>query len=366
MNLDFSDEQKALQSALRRHLERHPGLKTARDALEARTAFAAPLWREMGELGWLSVALPERFGGQDLGHEMLCLVAEEIGRSMAALPFASTLGLAAEALLQFGSEAQQHEWLPRLGRGEAVGALAIAESAGPLRPSGIDCRCEGGRLIGTKTAVSDGMIADLFIVVAWEGGELRHFLVPADAGGVSRTAQTGVDPSHAPAMLRFDGVAAEPLGAEGWADVRLLLDRAAVLVSFEQIGVADAALALSLDYVRQRSAFGRVIGSYQAIKHKLADVWIANQLARANAYYAAYALQSDAQALPLAAATARVSAGEALERAARELIQVHGGIGVAWEHDAHLFYRRGQHLSLQLGGLREWQDRLVSQLSEKA
>lgn len=366
MNLDFSEEQKSLQTELRRHLQRHSGLKSARDALEGRAAFAKALWRELGELGWLSVALPESFGGQNLGHEMLCLVGEEIGRSMAALPFGSSICLTAEALLTFGTQSQQQQWLPRLGRGEIVGALAIAEGIGPLRESGIACRCEGGKISGSKIGVSDGGIADLFIVAALDAGVPRLFLVAADAKGLRRELQTGVDPAHAPAKLIFDAVPADALGAQSWGDIRRLLDRSAALLAFEQIGSADAALALSLDYVRQRSAFGRVIGSYQAIKHKLADVWIANQLARANAYYAAYALQCDARALPLAAATARVSACEALERAARELIQVHGGIGVAWEHDAHLFYRRAQHLALQLGGLREWQDRLIAQLDAVA
>ena len=366
VNLDFSEEQKSLQTQLRGQLERHSGLKSARDALEGRAAFDAVLWRELGDLGWLSVALPEELGGQNLGHEMLCLVAEEIGRSMAALPFASSICLAAEAILTAGSEEQRREWLPTIGAGKKLGAFAIAEEAGVLHARAIRTTCAAGRIHGCKVGVSDGMVADVFVVVALRDGEPQLFLVRADEPGLSRQAQTGVDPSHAPALLQFADVVAQPLNSFGWGSVRNLLDRAATLIAFEQIGAADAALGLSLEYAQQRVAFGRVIGTYQAIKHKLADVWIANQLARANAYYGAYALQSDAKALPLAAATARVSASEALERAARELIQVHGGIGVAWEHDAHLYYRRSQQLSLQLGGLREWQDRLVVGLALSA
>jgi alkylation response protein AidB-like acyl-CoA dehydrogenase len=157
-----------------------------------------------------------------------------------------------------------------------------------------------------------------------------------------------------------------PLGAAGWGDIQHLLDRAAVSVAFEQLGTADAALKFGLEYVKDRKAFGRQIGSFQAIKHKLADVWIANELARSNNYYAAWALQIDAPELGLAASTARVASSEALERAARELIQVHGGIAVTWAHDAHLYYRRGQHLSLLLGGLREWQSRLTGHLAQAA
>ena len=363
MNLDFSAEQKELQAQLRHFLQRQNGITTARDALEGRAAFAQALWRELGNLGWLSVAMPERFGGQNLGHEMLCLVAEELGQSMAAVPFASSICLVAEALLQFGSEQQQARWLPDLGAGQKVGAFAVAETAGPLRAAAIKTRCVNGRLNGRKVGVSDGMIADVLLTVALNLNEPQLFLVDANATGLTRRAQTGIDPAHTPADLLFENVAAQPLVGTSWSAVRALLDRAAALLAFEQLGAADAALALSLAYVQQRVAFGRVIGSYQAIKHKLADVWIANQLARANAYYAAYALQANTQALAIAAASARVSASEALERAARELLQVHGGIGVAWEHDAHLYYRRSQHLTLQLGGLREWQDRLVAQLA---
>jgi alkylation response protein AidB-like acyl-CoA dehydrogenase len=167
------------------------------------------------------------------------------------------------------------------------------------------------------------------------------------------------------ATVGFSGAPAARLGRGGWAEIETLLNRAAVLWSFEQLGSADAALKLAREYVLERTAFGRVIGSFQAIKHKLADVWIANELARANAYYAAWALEANAPELPAAAATARVAASEALERAARELIQVHAGIGVTWEHDAHLFYRRGQTLNLGLGGLREWQARLVRAIADQ-
>ncbi|MET0987479.1 MAG: acyl-CoA dehydrogenase family protein, partial [Steroidobacteraceae bacterium] len=167
--------------------------------------------------------------------------------------------------------------------------------------------------------------------------------------------------------IEFDRAPAEILGeSQGWRSVREVLDRAAVVVAFEQLGTADAALEMARTYALTRQAFGRPIGSFQAVKHKLADVYIGNELARSNAYYAAWALQSRASVLPLAAATARVSASEALERAARGLIQVHGGIGVTWEHDCHLYYRRAQHLSVVLGGLNEWQHRLVDELSRAA
>jgi alkylation response protein AidB-like acyl-CoA dehydrogenase len=362
VNLDFSDEQKTLKGELRRVLAGHPGVKSARDALEGRAAFDESLWRSLGELGWLSAAIPEANGGQGLGHEMLCCVAEEIGRSLAAVPFSSSIVLVGEALLVAGSEAQKQAHLPALASGKRIGALAIAESAGPLVPQSIAAVFQNGRLSGTKIGVTDGMIADLLVTVALRDGKPELFLVDARGGGVERQAQIGVDPSRAPARVRFENAPAATLGAtNGWDGIQRLLDRAAIVMAFEQVGTAEAALEMARDYALVRRAFGRPIGSFQAIKHKLADVYVANELARSNAYFGAWALQADAKSLSLAAATARVAATEALERAA--LIQVHGGIGVTWEHDCHLYYRRSQHLAVVLGGLREWQHRLVAELA---
>ena len=367
MNLDFSDEQKAARDELRRLLADHPGLESSRAALEAREAFDRNLWRQLGQLGWLAAAIPRQFGGQGLSREMLCCVAGEIGRSMAAVPFGSSIVLAAEALLIAGTEEQQRAYLPALASGARIGAFAIAETVGALTSDSIRTSFDGGRLQGTKIGVSDGMRADLLVVVARSEGEPGLFVIEASDSAVHRESQSGIDPSHAPAKIRFDGARAEQLGVgPGWEGVRRLLDHAAVAVAFEQVGAADAALEMATTYAKTRRAFGRLIGSFQAVKHKLADVFIATELARANGFYAAWALQANAASLALAAATARVSATEALERAARELIQVHGGIGVTWEHDCHLFYRRAQHLGLMLGGLREWQDRLVGQLAGTA
>lgn len=367
MNLDFSEDQKAAADELRRVLADHPGLKSSRAALEARAPFDRNLWRRLGELGWLGVAIPREYGGQELGLEMLCLVAAELGRSMAAAPFGASILIVAEAIKLAGTQAQQRAWLPHLASGERIGAFAAVETPGALVPQSIRASCEAGRLTGTKTAVSDGMAADLFIVLARQSGDVGLFLVDARDAGVHREAQVGIDPAHAPAKVRFDAAHAEPLSAlEGWVGVRRLLDRAAVPFAFEQVGAADAALEVAIEYAKSRRAFGRLIGSFQAVKHKLADVFIANELARANAFYAAWALAANDASLALAAATARVSATEALERAARELIQIHGGIGVTWEHDCHLFYRRAQHFGAVLGSLREWQDRVAVELQRTA
>jgi acyl-CoA dehydrogenase len=364
VNLDFSDEQKAARDEVRRLLAHYPGLGSSRLALDGREPFDRELWQKLGLDGWLGCAVPESYGGQALGYEMLCGIAEEIGRSMAAVPFASSIVLVADAIVRGGSAAQKEAWLPSIVRGECIGATGFAERRGPLRSTPIETTFSAGRVNGAKVGVSDGMSADLLLVLAVADGVPGLFLLDASTAAVHREAHVGIDPAHSPARVRLDGARAEPLpGLQGWGSIEALLDRAAVVLAFEQLGAADAALSMATDYAKARTAFGRPIGSFQAIKHKLADVYIANELARSNAYYGAWALESGASALALAAAAARVSATEALERAARELIQVHGGVAVTWEHDAHLFYRRAQHLALMLGGLREWQHRLVEQLA---
>jgi len=321
---------------------------------------AQSLSSQLAELGWLSTAMPERYGGSALGYVALCGAAEELGRVLAPVAFGSSIVLAAEALLLGGSDAQKESYLPRLGSGALTGTLAIAEKHGPLSPRGIGCEWRAGKLSGIKAAVVDGVTADIAIVVARKADDIAAFMVELSAPGVKRTPQASLDPTRPLAALEFVNVLAEPLaGGVGWGFVQRLLDRAAVLLAFEQVGAADAALEMAKDYALERYAFGRPIGSFQAIKHKLADVYVANELARANAYYGAWALDADAAELPLAAATARVAACEALERAARENIQVHGGIAVTWDHACHLYYRRARHLNSCIGSLPQWRDRLA-------
>jgi alkylation response protein AidB-like acyl-CoA dehydrogenase len=201
------------------------------------------------------------------------------------------------------------------------------------------------------------------VVARDDGGETALFLADLAADGVSRRKLTTVDPSRDHARIDFAGAAAERLGARtGWPLVQRLLERAAILVAFEQVGGAQAALEMARDYALERYAFGRPIGSFQAIKHKLADVYVAIELARSNAYYGAWALSADAAELPLAAATARVSATEAFHLASKENIQTHGGIGFTWDVDCHLHYRRSKQLALALGSAPWWKHRLVELL----
>jgi acyl-CoA dehydrogenase len=364
MNFDFSEDLHLLREQARKFLSDRCTPKVVRTVFESDQTHDAGLWREIAQMGWLGAAIPEEFGGAGLGHEGLCVLAEEIGRALAPVPFGSVAYLAAEALMLHGSQTQKQAELPRLARGESIIAFALAEGLGNPRQAGVTARLADGRLSGAKWPVLDGQSADAALVVArdeTDGFALAH--VRLDGPGVKRAQLDTLDPSRPMCRIDFDGAPAQRLGdcALAWADIERLLERAAVLVAFEQLGGASTCLDMANAYAKERIAFGRPIGSFQAIKHKLADVFVANELARSNAYYGAWALSADAPELPLAAAAARVSATHAFHLASKENIQVHGGMGFTWEMDCHLYYRRAKLLSTLLGSPPYWKDRLVQQ-----
>jgi acyl-CoA dehydrogenase len=368
MNFDFSDDAKLLRDEAGRLLREHASLKAVRRILEGEAPYDAALWRRIADQGWVGTAIPEEFGGAGLGYEGLCVLAEQMGRCVAPVPFSSSAYLAAESVLLAGSEAQRKRLLPDLASGKRIGTFALAEGPGNPDPARVRATVARGKLTGTKLPVPDGTLADLALVVAKEeGAGLGVFAVELSGPGVRRETLKTVDPTRDHARLIFEDAPAERLGpaGTGWDTVRRLLDRAAVLVAFEQVGGAQASLEMARAYAMERYAFGRPIGSFQAIKHKLADVYIVVELARSNAMYGAWALAADAPELPLAAAAARVSATEAFHVAAKENIQTHGGMGFTWEFDCHLYYRRAKTLALALGSAPYWKDRLISELEER-
>jgi alkylation response protein AidB-like acyl-CoA dehydrogenase len=368
MNFEFSDDLLQLRDQARRYLAEHSTPKHVRAVLDGEKSYDGALWLGMAEMGWLGAAIPEEFGGAGLGHEGLCVLAEEIGRVAAPVPFASSIYLAAEAIMLAGSSEQKRRLLQGFAAGMHIGTLAWAEGPGNPRPGTFTPRLVAGKLTGTKWPVPDGGSADLAVVAAQDEAD-RPILALADlrAGGITRTALETVDPSRPQATLVFDGTPAEQLGAagEGWDLLQAVLDRAAVLFAFEQIGGAATCLDMATAYAQERYAFGRPIGSFQAIKHKLADVYIANELARSNAYYGAWALEKGAAELTLAASSARVSATVAYHLASKENIQTHGGMGFTWAADCHLFYRRAKLLALTIGSAPHWKNRLVAELETR-
>ena len=371
MNLDFSDDQKGLQDQVRRFLTEKCPPSAVRQILEGPEPFDRALYKGLAELGVLGAAIPEEYGGVGLSHLELCLVAEELGRVIAPVPVASSIFLCAEFLLQAGSEAQKQAWLPKLASGEAVGTFAFVEGAGRMTADKIRAAAKDGKLSGTKSPVPDGDVADVAIVAARSGpgkGEnaISLFVVDLNGAGVSREALETIDPTRSYAKLNFNGAPAERLGGEGdgWHVASTVMDKAAILTAFEQIGGADRALEMARDYALERMAFGRQIGSFQAIKHLLADMYVSATLARSNAYYGAWALASGAAELPVAAATARVSATQAFQHCAKNNIQVHGGMGFTWAFDCHLFYRRSNALALSLGSLSTWESLLIERMRD--
>jgi alkylation response protein AidB-like acyl-CoA dehydrogenase len=365
VNFDFSDDQKLLQAQTARFLAERCGSDVVRSVLEGRAPYAEGVWQGLADMGLIGTAIPEQHGGAGAGYLELCLVAQELGRVLTPVPFGSTVYLAAEALLLFGSETQQSRWLPAIATGAVKGALAVVETREQTTPARIDTRFAGGALTGAKLVVADGGLADLLVVVARDADNgIGMYLVDATTDTLTRENVTSMDPSRNTARLEFAATGAEPLGqpGEGWAQLQRLYDRAAVLVAFEQLGGAQRALDMAVAYAKERFAFGRAIGSFQAIKHMLADMYVTAKLAESNCFYAAWALSTGSANLPLAAATARVAATQAFQQCSKDNIQVHGGMGFTWEFDCHLYYRRSNFLALELGGLSVWEDRLVEGL----
>jgi alkylation response protein AidB-like acyl-CoA dehydrogenase len=365
MNLEFSEDQKFVQHTAREFLSKNAGLDVCRKVLESRDATHDPaLWKGVAEMGWLGATVPEEYGGAGLGYLELVLIAEEVGRALAPIPFSSSVALATEAILIAGSDTQKKVWLPRLASGEVIGTLALAEGLGDVDPAAVATRYAGGKLEGTKLPVPDGGAAGLAVVVArGERGPLLT-LLDLSAPGVERTPVGSFDPSRSLARLELRGAPAEPLGSAdgGAAVIARLLDRAAVVIGFEQLGGAQRALEMTREFTLGRYAFGRPVASFQAVKHRFADLYAKIEIARSNGYYAAWALSSGDEELALAACSFRAAASDAFETAAQEMIQLHGGVGFTWEYDCHLFYRRARWLAAVLGPASAWREKLVARL----
>jgi len=364
MEFDFSPDQKQLRDQARRFLADRCDRTAVRAVLDGPQSYDAELWKGLGELGYLGAAIPEAYGGLGAGYLELCVIAEELGRAVAPVPFSSSIALAAEAILRAGSQEQKQKYLPRLASGEAIGCLALVEGTGRISPDAVRATVSGGRVSGTKAPVTDGDIADFAVVAARDGNAVSLHIVDLGGKGVRRETLPSVDPTRSQARITFDQAAAEPLGAaaDGWKVLTEVFDRAAVLMAFEQIGGADRALEMARDYAKERFAFGRPIGSLQAIKHMLADMYVSATLARSNCYYGAWALSTGAAELPEAAATSRVSATQAYQHCAKNNIQVHGGMGFTWEFDCHLHYRRSNLLAVQIGSLSSWESLLIDRI----
>lgn len=357
------DEQQLIRDSVRRFLgDRFPLAEIRRMLDEPRDELDREAWTALAEQGWIGMAIPERFGGLGLSAAELCVVCEEMGRALVPLPFTATAALLPFALLASGSSAQKEKWLPLVASGEIACTLAVTDI-----PDGKQAvRFAEGRLSGSKMPVVDGIAANFAIVTAREDDGMSLFLVDLLHPGASRKRIDSIDPSRPLAAISFDEVPAERLGTAGNGPVLLddMLTAGIIPLAFEQLGGAQRCIETAADYARERFAFGRAIGSFQAIKHKLADVFIRIEVARLACEQAAETLDAHAPDIEIAAAAARIAACDAYWLAAKENIQVHGGIGFTWEMDCHLFYRRSKLLGVTWGPAFEWKDRLARHLLE--
>jgi len=371
MNFDFSDDQKMLKEQVRKFLGDKSPLSVTRRILEGDESYAQDVWKGLAEMGLTGTAIPEAYGGLGLGALELCVIAEELGRSVAATPFSSSVYLASEAIKLFGTEKQKETWLPKLAEGSIIGTLAVSEGMHAASARNIEVKFDGGKVNGVKMPVPDGDVADVAVVVVNSGGTgeqaISLAIVDLKGAGVTSEVLRTIDPTRSQAKITFKDAPAELMGpaGQGWGQLQRILDGAAVLFAFEQVGGAEAAIEMARDYSLERYAFGRQIGSYQAIKHKLADMYVKKELAKSNAYFGAMMLNDEGGELPEAAAASRIAGNDAYVFAAQESLQTHGGIGYTWEADTQFHYRRAKMLALTVGSSAQWKEKLAARLEAR-
>lgn len=373
MNFDFSQDEKLIRDQVSKFLDEHSDTKVMRQVVDGKSSYSPEVWKGLVDMGLTGTAIPEAYGGVGVGYPALCLIAEQLGAHLTPTPFSSSVYLATEAILACGTQTQKEEWLPKLAAGEIIGTVAVVETVEEVTEASIQASITDNQLSGNKLIVPDGGIADFAVVLAKspkgnQSALLSLCIVDLKHESVTRKPIDTIDPSKNSTSIEFKQTPIEILGdqTDGWTVLSHVYDRAAILFAFEQIGGAQSALDMAVGYAKERFAFGRPIGSFQGLKHMMADMYVALKLAESNCYYAAWALATESDELPLAAATARVSATQAFQLCARDNTQVHGGMGFTWEFDCHLFYRRSNYLTLQLGGLTTWEDKLVNNLPDAA
>jgi alkylation response protein AidB-like acyl-CoA dehydrogenase len=356
VNFAFSEEQEELRRTVRSFLEQKSPESEGRRLMETTEGYDPSVWKQMGEqLGLQGLAIPEEFGGSGYSYVELGVVLEEMGRALLCAPYFSTVVLAANTLLHCGDESAQKEYLPGIASGETIATLAFTEPSGRWDADGIQMTASGSgdswTLDGEKMFVIDGHTADLLLVAARTGAGISLFAVPADASGVTRTPLSTMDQTRKQAKVEFSGTPARLIGADGagWDTLDRVLDLAAVGLAAEQVGGAQKCLEMSVEYAKVRVQFGRPIGSFQAIKHKCADMLLEVESAKSAAYYAMWAASELNDELPVVASLAKAYCSDAYFHAAAENIQIHGGIGFTWEHPAHLYFKRAKSSELLLG-----------------
>ncbi len=368
MDFAFNEEQEEFRSSLRRFLSERAPLEKVRQWVDSDLGYDEAVWGQLSEqLGLPSLHIPEEYGGAGYSLLEAAVAMEELGRALTPVPYFASAA-ASYAVLLLGTEQQKKELLPGIASGETVGTLALSEPG--QRSGSVTARAHSKGsdvvLTGTKTAVMAGHRADLLVVAALREGagspqDMGLFLVQGDAEGVTRTRVEALDLTRPMATVQLDGAVATPLG-DGSGDlaaVGRLLDTGRAMLACEMVGGTEQCLQMSVEYAKDRLQFNRPIGSFQAIKHKCADMAVELDAARSAAYFAAFAAAESSDELAVAAPLAKAQAGDAFSFAASASIQIHGGIGFTWEHDAHLYFRRAQSDALLLGSSKENREALA-------
>ncbi|MEY3655986.1 MAG: hypothetical protein RL114_344 [Actinomycetota bacterium] len=356
MNFAFSEEQEELRKMVRSFLENKSSEEAVRENMETVNGFDAAVWSQMaGEMALQGLAIPEEFGGQGYSFIELGVVLEEMGRALLCAPFFSSVVLAANTLLLSGDDAAKKAYLPGIASGETIATLATTEPSGRWDEAGITIEAKGAgsdfTISGTKSFVLDGHTANLIIVAARTAKGVSLFAVEGNASGLTRTALSTMDQTRKQAKLEFNNTPAKLIGTEGngGAVLSQVMDLAAVALAAEQVGGAQKVLEMAVQYAKDRIQFGRPIGSFQAIKHKCADMLLEVESAKSAAYYGMWCAAEMNEELPSVASLAKAYCSEAYFHATAENIQIHGGIGFTWEHPAHLYFKRAKSSELIFG-----------------
>jgi alkylation response protein AidB-like acyl-CoA dehydrogenase len=356
MNFGFSEEQEELRRQVRRFLEEKSPETEVRRLMATTEGYDPAVWSQMADqLGLQAMTIPEAYGGAGFGYVELLVVLEEMGAALLCAPYFSTVALGTNAILTSGDEVAAKQWLGAIASGETIATLAITEDSGRWDLDAITTRAskkDGAWVLdGHKSFVIDGHTAGLIVVAAHTDAGLSLFAVESDATGLTRTPLATMDQTRKQARLEFSSTPATLVGRDGDAAAGLekTLQLAAVALAAEQVGGAQRVLDNAVDYAKNRMQFGRPIGSFQAIKHKCADMLLEVESAKSAAYYGAWAAATDDDELALAASLAKSYCSEAYFHCAAENIQIHGGIGFTWEHHAHLYFKRAKSSELLLG-----------------
>ena len=373
MKLAVATEQQELGDAVRRFLADRAPVSRVRELMETPDGIDRQVWQQAGaQLGLQGIAIPEEYGGAGFSFAEQAIILEELGAALYGGPYLASAVLAATALLSGSDEAARRELLPGIASGETVATLAVTEDDGSWDPAAVRLTAaptapDGGGWIldGHKSFVLDGHTADLILVVAATGPGLSLFGVQAGAAGLDRRVLPTLDQTRKLARLEFRSVpAARLIGAPGEAGAVLArtLDVAAIALAAEQLGGAQRALDMAVGYAKTRHQFGRPIGSFQAIKHRCADLLLEVASLRSAVRYAAAAVAEDSAEVPVVAALAKAYASDVYFHVAAENIQIHGGIGFTWEHDAHLYFKRAKSSELFLGDASYHRERLAQRI----